>query len=126
MYYMRAKVPRVLRRIVGKSEIVKSLHTKDFSKALSRVKIESLEADRIIAAAEVTYRGQTVADVSDEELRWMAASAFVEFENESLKRDSKMRLTSLDEDEREDLIHNRTMSWKNQTSFSINFQRQRL
>jgi integrase len=108
MYYMRAKVPRVLRRIVGKSEIVKSLHTKDFSKALSRVKIESLEADRIIAAAEVTYRGQTVADVSDEELRWMAASAFVEFENESLKRDSKMRLTSLDEDEREDLIHNRT------------------
>jgi len=106
-YYLRAKVPTALRPIIGKSEIFKSLRTKDFKTAISRVKVESLEADRIIAAAEMTHRGQSGADVSDAELRWMAASAFVEFENDSLKRDSKIRLPFLDEDEREDLVHNR-------------------
>lgn len=107
MYYMRAKVPPPLRGLVGKAEIVVSLKTREPSQAVKRVKIESLRADRIIADAEAKLRGQPRgAEVSDDELRWMAAKAFVDLETDSLKRASKL-VPTLDRQERRE--HAETM-----------------
>jgi len=36
-YYLRAKVPLALRPIIGRTEIRKSLNTKDYKEGLSRV-----------------------------------------------------------------------------------------
>jgi len=73
---MRAKVPPRLRDEIGRSEIFVSLKTKDYPTALKRVKIESLNADRIIDAAQAKYRGKPDDIVTtDEELRWMSAAS---------------------------------------------------
>ena len=50
-YYLRAKVPKKIRDIIGKTEIRKSLWTKDL-KARQKVKIESVRVDALFSAAE--------------------------------------------------------------------------
>ncbi len=47
-YYLRAKVPSRLRRIIGKTEIRESLRTKDIVEAKRLVKPASMRVDRLI------------------------------------------------------------------------------
>jgi len=84
-YYLRAKVPEKIRHIIGKTEIRKSLRTKDFKDARQKVKIESVRVDALFAAAEVKLNARVapVHDLSDEEINSWVRKYFINLERES-------------------------------------------
>jgi hypothetical protein len=84
-YYLRAKVPEKIRHIIGKTEIRKSLRTKDLKEARQRVKVESVCVDALFAAAEakLNRRAAPVDNLSDEEINWWVSKYFISLERES-------------------------------------------
>ena len=56
-YYLRAKVPKKIRHLIGKTEIRKSLGTKDPKEAVRKVKIESMLVDQRLAGEEAKLNG---------------------------------------------------------------------
>jgi len=84
-YYLRAKVPENLRPLIGKTEIRKSLRTKDLKEARQKVKIESVRADARFAAAQsrLNSNSANVSSLSAEEINWWTAKYFVEVERKS-------------------------------------------
>ncbi len=81
-YYLRAKVPHLLRPIVGKTEIRKSLDTKDYKEGLRKVKPESMRVDRLFLEAEAKLKGAkpSPAKLSREELVWVVSDWFIKQE----------------------------------------------
>ena len=81
-YYLRAKVPLALRPIIGKTEIRKSLETKDYKEGLSRVKPESMRVDRRFMEAEAKLKGTkpAPAKLSREEIVWFVSDWFIKEE----------------------------------------------
>lgn len=106
-YYFRAKVPQPLRKIVGKTEIRVSLRTKEYKKAVSAVKIESLRVDREFAQAEADLNGERrpLRPLSGEEIRWFVSKSFVDLELNSMKLVSRTSASS-DSVQREYLVEN--------------------
>ena len=84
-YYFRAKVPKRIRQIIGKTEIRKSLGTKDPKEARQKVKLESVRIDRLFAAAErtLTDRALPACTLSDEEIDRLVSKYFVKLQQES-------------------------------------------
>jgi len=79
-YYLRAKVPVRIRRLVGKTEVRVSLRTKEYREAVSRVKIESLKVDRVFSDAERKLDGKQPnpsSNVSQDEMVWWTSKFFV-------------------------------------------------
>jgi len=78
-------VPQKIRHIIGKTEIRKSLRTKDLKEARQKVKIESVRVDALFAAAEAKLNGRAapVDNLSDEEINWWVSKYFVNLERKS-------------------------------------------
>ncbi len=100
-YYLRAKVPSHLRRIIGKTEIRESLRTKDIVEAKRLVKPASMRVDRLVMEAEAKLEGTKPAPskLSREEISWIVADWFIKQEavSEEWKREG---LPKLDEEQR--------------------------
>ena len=104
-YYLRAKVPRLLRSIVGKTEIRKSLDTKDYKEGLFRVKPESMRVDRLFMEAELKLKGgkPTPAKFFREEISWFVSDWFVKEEARSEEWRNR-ELPVLSEEERGNVL----------------------
>jgi len=85
-YYLRAKVPAVLRPIIKKTEERISLRTKELKEALRKVKIESLRVDREFEAAEAELKRLKPPEkkLSREELLWIVKDFVVKQDQDSL------------------------------------------
>ena len=73
MYWVRRKVPKDLRSIIGKGEIQRTTKTKDKAEAKVRAKPIGIEIDRIFADA----RAGKFRKFSDSELTTSASAAGV-------------------------------------------------
>ncbi len=82
VYYIRAKVPKVLRPIVNRTEIRKSLATADYRQALAKVKVESIRVDILFRDARAMLTPQTPAParLSQDEMIWLVSDWLVKEE----------------------------------------------
>jgi hypothetical protein len=69
VYYFRRAVPIELRSVIGKSEIMKSLRTKDRATAEQCIPIEMLKADALFEEGRIV-----LADVAGDQLRDLFAA----------------------------------------------------
>ena len=90
-YYLRAKVPAVLRPIIKKTEERISLRTKELKEALRKVKIESLRVDGELEAAEAELKRLKPPEkkLSREELLWIVKDFVVKQDQDSLSWTAK-------------------------------------
>ena len=104
-YYLRAKVPPPLRPFIGKTEIRKSLNTKDYKEGVRRVKPESMRVDRLFGDAETRLKGAkpAPAKLSREEIAWAVSDWFVKSEARS-EEWANQRVPCLDDREKEDVL----------------------
>ena len=81
VYYLRAKVPKILRPIVEKTEIRKSLATSDYKKAKERVNGELMAVNKIFRAARARLTPQPPARLTREEIIWLVSDWLVKEES---------------------------------------------
>ncbi len=95
-YYLRAAVPEELRPAYGKSEVWKSLRTKDPKEAARLVKVESLKVDLEFEALRKRLAGPvaTVAGLDAAEAERLAAMWLAE----ELALDEDVRRSGMDDD----------------------------
>lgn len=85
VYYFRVGVPRALRSKIGKTEIIKSLRTSDFSTAKRLVAFESADADSLFQTTRSKVRRvesprRQVSKLSDAEIRRLVLEWFIQIE----------------------------------------------
>ncbi|PGH53118.1 hypothetical protein CRT60_24710 [Azospirillum palustre] len=89
-YYLRAAVPEELRPAYGKSEVWKSLRTKDPKEAARLVKVESLKVDQEFEALRKRLDGPAV-DISVSEAERLAALHVLDW----IEEDEEARMEGL-------------------------------
>jgi len=90
VYYFRVGVPRELRTMIGKTEIIKSLRTSNFSAAKRLVAFESAEVDSLFHSERLKIRPaksprRQVSELSDAEIHHLVFEWFVQIEKRSEK-----------------------------------------
>lgn len=63
-YYLRVRVPDDVRPIIGKREVVRALGTTDYAIALTRVRLQAVEADKLFAHARRAPRAGAIMPVA--------------------------------------------------------------
>lgn len=99
IYWLRLRVPDVLRAYLGKTEIRKSLGTSDYREAQVRARIERVKIDAEWEALRRRLSPVVMTELSETEVWQLAASWFVEREKRNAKDGS--RWSSLEDAERE-------------------------
>lgn len=89
IYWLRLRVPDILRTSIGKTEIKKSLGTSDYKEAQLRSRIERVKIDAEWEAIRRRLSPVRVTTLSDREVWQLAASWFVEQEKDNAKDDSR-------------------------------------
>jgi integrase len=87
-YYLRARVPQDIIRIIGKREIKKSLHTSDRTEALERLALEAAEVSELFAAARRKLKAEVekvTPHLTDAEAKRLAFLWFRKTERESVE-----------------------------------------
>lgn len=63
-YYLRVRVPDDVRHVIGKREVVRALGTADHAAALTRVRLQAVEADKLFARARRAPSGGKIIPVA--------------------------------------------------------------
>ncbi|MEE8144224.1 MAG: DUF6538 domain-containing protein [Kiloniellales bacterium] len=68
-FFLRASVPRDIRSVVGRTEVVRSLKTSDYREALRRLPLASAEVDAQFAEAHRRVRTKSAISLSEHDMR---------------------------------------------------------
>ncbi len=75
-FFLRASVPRDIRSVVGRTEVVRSLKTSDYREALRRLPLASAEVDAQFAEARRRVRTKAAISLSEHDSRQMVLRWF--------------------------------------------------
>ncbi|MEE9184714.1 MAG: DUF6538 domain-containing protein, partial [Acidimicrobiia bacterium] len=75
-FFLRASVPKDIRSVVGRTEVVRSLKTSDYREALRRLPLARAEVDAQFAEARRRVRTKVVISLSEHDLRQMVLRWF--------------------------------------------------